>query len=142
MVVFAKRCVDGAAGGQHLGGIGGDFGGFMLADTRQSDAEFFNEARDAIISGMSTHLGIVRDREGVERFLAQLEEISSASEGVAGWFGFKLRTMLDVCSLVARAALLREESRGAHMRSDYPEEDSGYEKHLVFKKGMEPYGDN
>ena len=141
-MVFAKRCVDGAAGGQHLGGIGGDFGGFLLADTRQSDAEFFNEARDAIISGMSTHLGIVRDREGVERFLAQLEEISSASEGVAGWFGFKLGTMLDVCSLVARAALLREESRGAHMRSDYPEEDSGYEKHLVFKKGMEPYGDN
>ena len=141
-MVFAKRCVDGAAGGQHLGGIGGDFGGFMLADTRQSDAEFFNEARGSIIGGMSTHLGIVRDREGMKRFVAQLEEISSASEGVTGWFGFKLGTMLDVCLLVARAALLREESRGAHMRSDYPEEDSGYEKHLVFKKGIEPYGDN
>lgn len=141
-MVFAKRCVDGAAGGRHPGGGGRDFGGFMLADTREADAEFFNEARDAIIRGMSAHLGIVRDREGMERFITQLEEISSASEGVAGWFGFKLGTMLDVCLLVARAALLRKESRGAHMRSDYPEEGSGYEKHLIFKKDVEAYGDN
>ena len=141
-MVFAKRCVDGAGGGRHPGGIGGDFGGFMLADTREADAEFFNEARDAIIRGMSTHLGIVRELEGMERFITQLEEISSASESITGWFGFKLGTMLDVCLLVARAALLRKESRGAHMRSDYPEEDSGYEKHLVFKKGVEAYGDN
>lgn len=141
-MVFAKRCVDGAAGGRHPGGIGGDFGGFMLADTREADAEFFNEARDAIIRGMSAHLGIVRELEGMERFITQLEEISSAGEDITGWFGFKLGTMLDVCLLVARAALLRKESRGAHMRSDYPEEDSDYEKHLVFKKGVEAYGDN
>ena len=138
-MVFAKRCVDGAARAG-LPGNGGDFEGFMLADTREADTEFFNEARDAIIGGMSAHLGIVREREGVERFVARLEEISSASEGVTGWFGFKLGTMLDVCLLVARAALLRKESRGAHMRSDYPEEDTDYEKHLVFRKDLEVYG--
>lgn len=138
-MVFAKRCVDGAARARRPGG-GGDFEGFMLADTREADTEFFNEARDAIIEGMSAHLGIVREREGVERFVARLEEISSASEGVTGWFGFKLGTMLDVCLLVARAALLRKESRGAHMRSDYPEENTDYEKHLVFRKDLEVYG--
>ena len=139
-MVFAKRCVDGAARIKCTGGVGEDFEGFMLADTREADAEFFNGARDSIIAGMSTHLGIVRDREGMERFVARLEEIFSVSEGVAGWFGFKLGTMLDVCMLVARAALLRKESRGAHMRSDYPEEDTDYEKHLVFRKGLEVYG--
>ena len=112
----------------------------MLADTRGTDAEFFNEARDAIIEGMSTHLGIVRERQGIERFIARLEEISSASEDVTGWFGFKLGTMLDVCLLVGRGALLRKESRGAHLRSDYPEEDTDYEKHLVFRKDLEVYG--
>ena len=84
----------------------------------------------------------MREQEGIEKFVARLEEISSASEGITGWFGFKLGTVLDVCFLVAQAALLRKESRGAHMRSDYPEEDSGYEEHLVFKKGVEAYGDN
>ena len=141
-MVFAKRCVDGATRSRRPGGIDGDFEGFMLADTKESDAEFFNEARDKIIGGTSTHLGIVREQEGIEKFVARLEEISSASEGVTGWFGFKLGTMLDVCSLVARAALLRKESRGAHMRSDYPEEDSDFEKHLVFRKGLEVYGDD
>lgn len=141
-MVFAKRCVDGAADAAGPGRVDRNFEGFMLADTRESDAGFFNGARNSIIDGMSTHLGIVRDREGMEEFIARLEEISSTSEGVAGWFGFKLGTMLDVCLLVARAALLRKESRGAHMRSDYPEEDSSYEEHLVFKKGEEPYGDN
>ena len=57
-MVFAKRCVDDATRSRRLGGIDGDFEGFMLADTRESDAEFFNEARDTIIGGMSTYLGI------------------------------------------------------------------------------------
>lgn len=139
-MVFAKRCVDGAARARGRGGVGGDFEGFMLADAGEADAEFFSEARDAIIGGMSAHLGIVREREGIERFIARLGEISSAGEDVAGWFGFKLGTMLDVCLLVARGALLRKESRGAHLRSDYPEEDADYEKHLVFRKGLEVYG--
>ena len=139
-MVFAKRCVDGAARAGRPGGSGGDFEGFMLADTREADTEFFNEARDAIIGGMSTHLGIVRERQGIEQFIARLEGISSASEDVTGWFGFKLGTMLDVCLLVARGALLRKESRGAHLRSDYPEEDTDYEKHLVFRKDLEVYG--
>lgn len=136
-MVFAKRCVDGAAGAGESGRVDRNFEGFMLADTRESDAEFFSESRDAIIDGMSTHLGIVRDREGMEEFVTRLEEISSAAEALTGWFGFKLGTMLDVCLLVVRAALSREESRGAHMRSDYPEEDSDYEKHLVFRKSLE-----
>lgn len=141
-MVFAKRCVDGAERSRRSGGVNRDFEGFLLADTRESDAEFFNRAKDAIIEGMSTHMGIVREREGMEKFVAELEEISSASGDVTGWFGFKLGTMLDVCLLVASAALLRKESRGTHIRSDYPEEDSDYEEHLVFRKGLEVYGDN
>ncbi len=138
-MVFAKRCVDGAALGLYQGGVR-EFSGFMLADTRKANAEFFNHARDAVIKGMSAHLGIVREREGIEEFVARISEISSEAKGVSGWFAFKLRTMLDVCLLVAQAALLRRESRGAHMRSDYPQEDVDYEKHLVFRKGFEVYG--
>ena len=139
-MVFAKRCVDGAARAGAPGGRAGDFRGFMLADTRESDAGFFAEAGDAVIGGMSRHLGIVRDGAGMEEFVGRLSGISSAARGVPGWFGFKLGTMLDVCLLVARAALLRKESRGAHIRSDYPDEDPDCEKHLVFRKDMEVYG--
>ena len=35
----------------------------------------------------------------------------------------KLANMLTVSEMVCRAALTRTESRGAHYRADYPEED-------------------
>jgi succinate dehydrogenase/fumarate reductase flavoprotein subunit len=40
---------------------------------------------------------------------------------VADWF--ELRNMLLVAECVARSALARQESRGAHRREDFPETD-------------------
>jgi succinate dehydrogenase/fumarate reductase flavoprotein subunit len=42
--------------------------------------------------------------------------------------------MVEVAELVARAALLRTESRGHHFRSDYPREDEGWRKHTLLQK--------
>ena len=46
---------------------------------------------------------------------------------------------LVVCGrLVTEAALLREESRGAHWRSDFPEAREEWRRHIVFRR---PAGD-
>jgi L-aspartate oxidase len=37
--------------------------------------------------------------------------------------GWRLRNLVTVARLIARAALRREESRGAHFRADAPERD-------------------
>jgi L-aspartate oxidase len=61
--------------------------------------------------------GLVRDRAGLERL--------RASEHL-------------IAGLVAESALTREESRGAHFRVDFPEQDSRFEAHVVLRSGQEP----
>jgi L-aspartate oxidase len=47
--------------------------------------------------------------------------------------GWELQNMLTVASLIVEAALAREESRGVHLRSDFPPmDDEHWRRHLAF----------
>ena len=45
--------------------------------------------------------------------------------------GYELRNMVLLGRLIVEAALLRQESRGSHFRSDFPEPSEEWEKHVV-----------
>ena len=45
--------------------------------------------------------------------------------------------MREVVLLIARCALAREESRGAHFRTDYPAQRAEFAKHSVVRKDAE-----
>ena len=69
-------------------------------------------------------LGLTRDAGGLARAIAFLERAA------AGWAGeprgraeTEARNLADVALAMSRCALFREESRGAHYRSDHPERD-------------------
>ena len=47
------------------------------------------------------------------------------------------RNLRDVTLLIARAALARRESRGAHYRSDYPAKSAEFEKHSIVRLGAD-----
>ena len=50
----------------------------------------------------------------------------------------ELRSLLDFTELIVRGALAREESRGAHYRTDYPKrDDAHWLKHSLARKGPE-----
>ena len=42
--------------------------------------------------------------------------------------------MLEVAQLTAESALIREESRGAHYRSDYPETREEWKKSIILNR--------
>lgn len=77
---------------------------------------------NAIRRIMSADVGVVRERAGLEHAIAQLGEMSSwpvPSERAA----LVARNMREVALQIATSALAREESRGGHIRSDFPEHD-------------------
>ena len=81
---------------------------------------------------------IVRNREGLIEAEQELKRLSRYTEKLSGYYGLKLNMILEVSSVIARFSLIREESRGVHIRQDYPAEDPHWRKHIVMKKGEEP----
>ncbi|ASP23330.1 L-aspartate oxidase (plasmid) [Antarctobacter heliothermus] len=65
---------------------------------------------------MTEGAGVIRDAQGLSDTLAKIARIEAAQPGCD-----VLRNMTATATLIAAAALLRRESRGAHFRSDYPE---------------------
>ncbi len=89
-------------------------------------------------------VGIVRDGEGLRTALHEIKKDLTTVEmskprSITEWY--QIRNRLITAKLIAEAALLREESRGAHYRLDFPEIDPGLEGHLIFK-GKERYLEN
>ncbi len=66
------------------------------------------------------HCGIVRDRAGLESAIETLDRTEWAPSASPTLAAIELRNMHQVAGLIAAAALWREESRGAHYRTDFP----------------------
>jgi succinate dehydrogenase / fumarate reductase, flavoprotein subunit len=98
---------------------------------------------------MQQDVGIFRDQAGLSAAVAQLDGLerraadarspSSTTAYNPGWHLCRdVRNMLIVSGAVARAALLRHESRGAHSRLDFPDYDDYWGEHnLVVRKDLE-----
>ena len=87
--------------------------------------------REALFDCMWQDVGILRDAAGLQRALAKLDELDArlAATGVPGddrafnlcWHDWlNLRNLIAVGRVIARSALAREDSRGAHYREDFP----------------------
>jgi len=79
-------------------------------------------------------VGIVRTGADLKRALDQLSQICPRVAHPQTRRAFEARNIHLVGTLVARAALAREESRGAHYRLDFPaHNDAKFLKHSVIK---------
>ncbi len=95
---------------------------------------------------MQENVGIIRTEENLNAGIEQLEKIKEDYKNVKargtsqfnpGWHeALGLRNLLITAEAVARAALLRKESRGAHTRADFPGEQEEWLKYnIVTSKG-------
>ncbi|MEM0232042.1 MAG: FAD-binding protein [Candidatus Methanomethyliaceae archaeon] len=81
---------------------------------------------------MWNNVGIIRDRKKLEDALSTFNSLReySPSNSIEK---ILVRMMLDCAEVIALSALIREESRGAHYRSDFPNTRDDWLKKIVIK---------
>ena len=95
---------------------------------------------------MQEKVGIVRLEDEMQQALEEIAKLRQRAQNVFvpgnrdynnGWHtAMDLPSLLTVSELIARAALERQESRGAHFRDDYPEKSAECGKfNIVLHKG-------
>jgi len=92
-------------------------------------------------AAMSEFVGIVRIKDELEKGIETVQALQAeavtlkapgASQYNPGWHeALSMRSLLITAEAVTRAALMREESRGAHTRLDHPGESSEWVKYNV-----------
>jgi fumarate reductase flavoprotein subunit len=91
-----------------------------------------NGLREKLLDTMWDDVGVVRDRASIARGIAGVDRIEAEllATGIADagrrfnltWHDWlNLRSLCEISRVIALAALKRENSRGAHYRSDFPE---------------------
>jgi len=119
----------------------------ILAPFERASGESPYEVHSDLQAAMQSLVGIYRQEEDLQRALVEIEKLRARAARVRvegsrmfnpGWhLARDLTCMLTVTEAVARSALARRESRGAHSRLDYPKLDDAWGKrnNVIVQKG-------
>ncbi len=150
LLVFGRRA--GAAAAAHARALESP-GAVPEADVQRAERELLEpfdrpqgenpyEVHQALQKTMQSLVGIFRTKGDLERGIEEVQALKRRAARVKvegsrmfnpGWhLARDLRAMLTVSEGIARAALLRAESRGAHSRLDFPKTDAELGKLNIF----------
>jgi L-aspartate oxidase len=121
-VVFAARTADSVIAGER----GSRFSAVTLTQRGATacDDPFDTSALATLRETMSRDFGVVRCREGMLSGLETLNRLHDVSLSRNRRFA----NMLATARLIAAAAIVRQESRGAHFRTDFPHESKEFSR--------------
>ncbi len=95
------------------------------------------DIRNSLKSAMSRACGVRRRGEALAEALQAVDQwrryvLARQFNDIEGW---ELQNMLTLARVMIQAALVREESRGVHLRTDFPKlDDTAWNKHLWFER--------
>ena len=96
------------------------------------------EAGEPSLEGLQalnwSNVGIIRSKEGLTEAAGTFATWETATPLGGDRSERELANMVALGRLMAESALVREESRGAHFRKDFPESSEAWQRHTVFMK--------
>ena len=93
------------------------------ADPEGDSAVVDDSVRSRLQQIMSSHVGVLRDRAGLEVATAELAELTTRTVATGATEGWEASNLLTVSTALTAAARAREETRGSHWREDFPQRD-------------------
>ena len=78
-------------------------------------------------------VAIVRSGDRLQKVIYELESLRKEMPGRCTRRAWEAANVLETGLLIARSALAREESRGAHYRTDFPEKREAFRKHSLVR---------
>jgi L-aspartate oxidase len=129
-LVFGARAGEAAAGDSSQRSlVRGQSVENNVAAVRDSQSAISTAVRKRVKRVMWERVGILRDERSLSRAIAEFEQIERSNLSTSS------RNFVTLALLVAWAALWREESRGGHFRSDFPNQREDWRMHSVQKLG-------
>jgi len=132
-VIFAKRVVQRTLE-PHVGRQAAQTDADAIPLPERPPAETPPPDRPTLQSLMWEHVSIVRSGESLAQACATLAAWEAHLVLPTDRASHELANLVLLGRLVAEAALMREESRGAHYRTDFPEPREEWRRHTVFRR--------
>ena len=111
---------------------------FCELQTSQAALDIY-DIRNSLKSLLGRSAGVRREAKSMTAAIDTIERWQSyvLAQEFPDAKGWELQNMLTVGKLLCAAALKREESRGVHLRTDFPDtDDKNWRKHLCFRGGQ------
>lgn len=97
----------------------------------------YSKLKEEIANLLWKNVGIVRTKDTLEFALKELNNYSNHESDENEYFSSREKSLVLIAELITRSALLREESRGCHLRKDFPDENNKFRKLIVHQLGSE-----
>jgi L-aspartate oxidase len=105
----------------------------LVLNTADSPGKADGVTREDLQALMWRLVGIERNAVGLHEAATRLCRWTSASDSVEA---LETANLLSIAKVVVAAALMRQESRGAHFRADYPRAEAAFQRSLPFVRKM------
>ncbi|HEX6538644.1 MAG TPA: L-aspartate oxidase [Candidatus Dormibacteraeota bacterium] len=130
-VVFARRAAEAALdwAGERRPGAASEGVGLATRGTDIDAPGLQRRVRDALWEGA----GLIRDAAGLDRAADACDEVLAAAGAGSSLDAARVRASATTAKLVCVAARAREESRGCHLRFDFPDSTDQWHGALVMR---------
>jgi L-aspartate oxidase len=132
-IVFGNRAVESILQKRNLSNENEFLGANKFSLNKENEKSYLllkNNIADLIWK----YAGIVRSKESLAELIDELSDLSIINKYAEEYYAFKSYSLVMNAKMTAEAALYREESRGAHYRTDFPNESDAFKKTIIQNK--------